>query len=139
MLVIPPGHTMHKIERVALGTDLNELSKKVITILEELIFEFSSELTVLSIIEKTDQHPPQQKSELEFKGLKSIYKKVEICNSINETISEYVQQNNYDLMRMNRKEKGFFQRSVTKTQVYHTKLPFLVLLENRSDSPTVFI
>jgi len=134
VLVVPPGHTMHKIEKVALATDLKDVSKKVIGILEELITEFSSELTVLSIIEKGDVKRPHEKAELEFRGLKTIYKEIEISNSINETINEYVQENNYDLVCMIRKEKGFFEsifkRSVTKTQVYHTKLPFLVLPEN---------
>jgi len=134
VLVVPPEHKTYKIEKVALATDIKDLSKDVISVLEELITKFSSELTVLSIIQNDEEDRPHKNGELEFQGLKTIYKEIEISNTINETINEYVQKNQYDLVCMIRKDKGFFEsifkRSVTKTQVYHTKLPFLVIPEN---------
>jgi len=131
VLVVPPEHTTCKIEKVALATDLKDVSKEVIEVLEELIIQFSSELTVLSIIGKDGASLIHEKSELRFKGLKTLYKEIEISNTINETINQYVQELGYDLVCMIRKDKGFFEsifkRSVTKTQVYHTNIPFLVL------------
>lgn len=54
-----------------------------------------------------------------------------MSKSINESINEFIRDHKSDLLCMIRREKGFFEsifkKSITKTQVYNTRIPLLVL------------
>jgi nucleotide-binding universal stress UspA family protein len=101
--------------------------------LKELLVKFHSGLTVLSVVDKLG-HGGGAKRELEFQGVDTQYEEIELTKSVNKSINDYVKTKDLDLVCMIRREKGFFEsifrKSVTKTQVYRTKVPFLVLSEN---------
>jgi len=132
VLVVPPEYHFSKIERVALATDLNGVSKIVLSILEEFILKFSSNLTVLSILSEGSERI-LEKEELKFDGIETQYEEVEMSTGINESINDFVEAHSFDLICMIRRDKGFlesiFKKSITKAQVYQTKIPLLVLTE----------
>jgi nucleotide-binding universal stress UspA family protein len=133
VLVIPPEYRYRKIDQALLAADLNEVSDSILTPLKELLVKFHSGLTVLSVVDKLG-HGGGAKRELEFQGVDTQYEEIELTKSVNKSINAYVKTKDLDLVCMIRREKGFFEsifrKSVTKTQVYRTKVPFLVLSEN---------
>jgi Ethanolamine utilization protein EutJ (predicted chaperonin) len=57
-----------------------------------------------------------------------------MSKSINDSINEFIDKNKIDLICMVRREKSFFEslfkKSISKLQVYNSKIPLFVLPEN---------
>ncbi len=132
VLVVPPKHSFCPLEHIILATDHNGIGQNVVTPLQKLASRFGAKVTVLNV--KTG--PPEnirQKSSLSFAGVETTYCEVPMTKSINESINEFIRKEGCDLLCMVRREKGFFEsifkKSITKAQVFNSKVPLLVVPE----------
>ena len=132
VLVVPPKHYFLPFKHIVLATDSNEVSTSVLLPLQKLAFEFGAKVTILNVNTEPakDKH---HKMEFDLKAIETTYCEVPVSKSINESINKFVKKSKCDLLCMIRREKGFFesffQKSITKTQVYSNKIPLLVLPE----------
>lgn len=135
VLVVPPNHSFRPLKQIVLATDLNEVSTSILSPLQKLAINFDAKVTIFNVNTNSNKDAPQ-KNDLYLKDVETIYSEVPMSQSINESINEFVKKNNFDLMCMIRREKGFlvsiFKKSITKTQVYNSKIPLLVLPENQT-------
>ena len=135
VLVVPPKHSFRPIEQIVLARDLNEISTSILSPLQNLALQFGAKVTILNV--NTDSNKaPLQKNNLLLKDLETTYRKIPLFKNINKSLDDFVKKNDFDLMCMIRREKGFFEslfkKSITKTQVYNSKIPLLVLPENQT-------
>jgi nucleotide-binding universal stress UspA family protein len=132
VLVIPPAYTFRPIKRIVLASDMEEVSPGILSPLQKLAKKFDSKVTILNVISDPRKSTPQ-KNEFNLRGVETTYREIPISKSINESINSFIKQNNFDLLCMVRREKGFFEglfkRSVTKAQVYNSEIPLLVIPE----------
>ena len=70
---------------------------------------------------------------LAIEGVEVAYEELILNSNVNKTITEYIQNNDCDLLCMIRREKDFFQNffesSITKKQAYDSEIPLLILSE----------
>ncbi len=130
VLVVPPKHAYLPLEQIVLATDRNEVSAQVLSPLQKLALKYEAKVTILNV--KTDaSEDPSQKSNINLEGVTTTYDEVPLSKSINESINDYAKTHQFDLICMIRREKGFFERvfrrSITKTQVYNSEIPLLVI------------
>ncbi len=130
VLVVPPEYSFVPFEQIVLATDLNEVTNSALSPLQKLASAFGAKVTVLNVNAGSDKETPRPVY-LSLEGVETSFREVPLSQSINESINEFIQKDKFDLMCMIRREKGFFEslfhKSVTKTQVYATKIPLLVL------------
>jgi len=135
LLVVPPNHSFHSLKKIVFATDHNEVSSSVLLPLQKLALEFGSNVTILNVKKDSDKDT-QQTSILFDNKVETNYNEVLMSKNINKSINEFVEQDNCDLLCMIRRQKGFFysltHRSITKTQVYNSKVPLLILPEDWS-------
>lgn len=132
VLVVPPDSSFVPLKHIVMATDLNEVSTSILSPLQKLVFKFNAKMTILNVnsgMSKGALHG----TNLYFKDIETIFNEIPVDKNINESINEFVKKNKFDLMCMVKREKGFFkkifERSITKTQVYNSILPLLVLPE----------
>jgi nucleotide-binding universal stress UspA family protein len=134
VLVVPPNHAFRPLKQLVMATDLDEVSTNILSPLQKLAVKFDAKVTVLNVNTNSNKKE-NYKNNIRFKDVETIYSEVPLSQSINESINEFVKKNNFDLMCMIRREKGFlesiFKKSITKTQVYNSTIPLLVLPENQ--------
>lgn len=130
VLVIPPNHVYKPIQKIILTTDLNEIAPDVLLPLQELALKFDAEVTILYVNKNIDKH---KENNIQLDGVKTTFAEVQLSESINQTINAFVEKNEFDMMCMLKREKGFlekfYKKSVTKSQVFDVKIPLLVLHE----------
>ena len=130
VLVVPYKAKFQQISHIVLAVDRKEISPEALLPLQELALAFGADVTLLNVSTATDQHI-FQKIDVTLEGVHTNYKEVPLSKSINDTINEYCEKEGCDLLCMIRREKGFFeslfQKSITKTQVYNSPTPLLVL------------
>lgn len=136
LLVIPPEYSFHPIKNIVLATDSNEIHPDVLLPLQKLAARFRAKVTILTV--KADSHKEsQQPINLGLSEIETSYREVLMNNNINDSINDFIEEESCDLLCMIRRDKGFFtslfQRSITKTQVYHNNIPLLVLPENEKE------
>lgn len=133
VLVVPPEYTFQAIKHIVLATDLAEVSSKVLIPLQRLASTFDATVTILNVNTGTNG-TEAHKINLSLQNIETTYREVPMANSINESINQFIEENNCDILCMIRREKGFFERlfkrSITKTQLYNNLIPLLVLPEN---------
>ncbi len=133
VLVVPPSHSFFPFEHIVLAIDNNEISADVLAPLQKLASRFGAKVTLLNVSTGSNKNDPQ-KMDLQLEGVETIYREIPMSKSVNETISEFIKKEKGDLLCMIRREKGFleriFQKSITKTQVYNSNVPLLVLPDN---------
>lgn len=134
VLVVPPDHSIPPLEQIIFAADLKEVSENTLSPLQKLALQFGAKVSILYVNSGTDKGRIHENS-ISFRGVEATYREVPMSNNINESIDEFIKNNRCDLLCMVRREKGFFEslfsRSVTKTQVYNSKTPFLALPENQ--------
>ena len=132
VLVIPPRHSFRSIEDIVLAIDDREVSREVLLPLQKLALSFSAVVTVLRAKSNGDAEANKNIS-LQSGDLQLTYRQVPVLNSVNESINYFVEKEGCDLLCMVRRKKGFleslFKRSITKAQVFDSRVPLLVLPE----------
>lgn len=135
VLVVPSNHSFIPIKQIVLATDLNEVSTNILSPLQKLAYNFDAKVTILNVNTGLSIGTPQ-KNNLNLKDVETTYKEIPMFRSINESINDFVIKNRFDLICMARREKGFyesfFKKSITKNQVYNSRIPLLVLPDNRT-------
>lgn len=129
VLVVPPGHS-GGIKRIVLATDLDGVSQGSLIPLKKLAAAYHAKVTILRV--NTETHTKMDlKDDLPLEGIEREYKEVPLLKSINDSINDFVEKDQSDLVCMIRREKAFFdsifKKSVTKTHVYNSDVPFLAL------------
>lgn len=131
LLVVPPDHSFDSIRHIVLAIDHEEVSPEVLSPLQELAATFKAQVSVLTI--KTDQHDAKRETLVDLEGLDTTYREIPLSNNINESIREFIEQEDCDLLCMVRRKKGFFEsmfkKSITKAQVFDNRIPLLILPE----------
>lgn len=134
VLVVPPKIPVTPLKHIVLAKDPNEISINVLSPLQKLAVKFGAKVTIFYV--NTDSsNDTIKKMDLSLNGVETTYHEVPMSKSINESINEFIRDHKCDLLCMIRREKVFFEsifkRSITKTQVYNTRIPLLVLPANQ--------
>ncbi len=136
VLVVPPQQSFRSLEDIVLAMDGKEVSQEVLSPLQKLALVFGAEVTILNAKSGSDKKEYKKIDHL-LEGVKTAYREVPMLNSVNESIDDFVEKEGCDLLCMVRREKGFFEsifkKSITKTQVYDSQVPLLVLPEKYRD------
>ncbi|MCW5518248.1 universal stress protein [Aureitalea sp. L0-47] len=132
VLVVPPGHSFHRLKNIVLSIDHNLLVPNVLSALTELAKRFNAKVSLLNVIEHEKDHVGWKLGAL-LEGVETNFHEVRISKSINETINQFIEKEHCDLLCMIRRKRSFirsvFRKSVTKAQVFSNKVPLLVLPE----------
>jgi nucleotide-binding universal stress UspA family protein len=127
VLLIPPDRTFSSIENVVLATDHKGFTANVVAPLRNLVRHLDAEVTLLNVKDGNEAVIDA----VHFEGVKTSFKEVPMSGSINESINDYICKEGCDLLCMIRRRKSllesFFQKSITKTQVFENQVPLLVL------------
>ena len=132
VLVVPPNYSLNSLKHIVLAIDQNEVAKNVLLPLQKMVSMFGAKVTIL-YVDKGSNKEREKNMDLSLKDVETTYREVPMSKNINETINEFIETNNCDLLCMVRREKGFFetlfQKSIIKDQVYKSNIPLLVLPE----------
>ena len=134
VFVVPPRHSFSGLKKIILAIDQAVISEEDLKPLQQLASAFGAGVTVLHV-KKILPVSTYQNGGLPLKNIAITHREVPVSGSVNDTIYEFTRKNKGDLLCMIRRDKGFlksiFQKSVTKTQVFHNNLPVLVIPENQ--------
>lgn len=129
VLVVPPKHP-EGIKRIVLATDLDGVSQATLAPFKKLAVAYNAKVTILRVNTSSKTRMDLQ-DDMPLEGIEREYREVPLSKSINQSINEFVEKDKSDLVCMIRREKAFFEsifkKSVTKTHVYNSSVPFLVL------------
>lgn len=129
VLVVPPDHSF-SLARIVLAADPNGVSPRTLTPLQKLAGKFGSKVTVLNVDTGSEKNLADEMT-ASLPEIDTTYREVPLTKSVNDSINEYIEGNQYGLLCMVRREKGFFdslfQKSFTQSQVYDSPIPLLVL------------
>lgn len=135
VLIVPPGHSFTQLKHLILAMDEEVLSEADLAPVQKLAGKFEAKLTGLHVRKAISKSHPY-KPDLYLKDVEITFREVPVSGSVNETINEFAKRNKCDLLCMVRREKVFlkslFQKSITKSQVYNSNVPLLILPENQS-------
>lgn len=131
VIVVPPNKPHLSIEKALLSLDLNHLYIDALAPFKELAGITGTSITILNIDNgKTNEEGLQRVKDF-LKEIETNYTQVPLSESINQSINDIIDSNNYDLLCMIRRKKGFweslFQKSITNTQVNSAQVPLMVL------------
>ncbi len=133
VLVVPPEYVFPPFKETVLALDQNSISLRTLSPFQKLVAKFGAKVTLLRVLTDSNKNTPGGKI-LGFDGVETTYREVPMHNSVNESIKKFVAKENCDLLCLIRREKSFFEsiftKSITKTQVYDSQIPLLVLPEN---------
>jgi nucleotide-binding universal stress UspA family protein len=133
ILVVPPSRSFLPLQQIVLASDSNAVSANILLPLQKLAFKFAAKVTVLNVNRDSRNGVPPE-NHLHLKEVETTYVEIPGSRDIHKSINDFVEKNQFDLMCMIRREKGFFEslfkKSTIKRQVYHNKIPLLVLPEN---------
>lgn len=129
VLVVPPEHSF-SLAQIVLAIDPHGVSARTLTPLQKLAGKFGSKVTVLNV--NTGSHAAATgQPQVALQEVETQHREVPMTKSVNESINDYIAGNQYGLLCMVRREKGFFeslfQKSFTQDQVYNSPIPLLVL------------
>jgi nucleotide-binding universal stress UspA family protein len=131
VLVVPPACLSSPIKKIVLASDQEEVSETTLLPLQKLALKTKASVTVLNVKTGTAKNDPAQ--HLKLVGVETTHQEIPASGSVNETINNYVEEHNFDLIAMIRRDRGFFEglfkRSITKDQVYNSSIPILILPE----------
>jgi nucleotide-binding universal stress UspA family protein len=133
VLTIPGRHSFLKIDRVVLGVDDNPLQgQKVVQPLIDICKLTGAKLTMVHVKQKGDNYLEYDPSyDLFFKGLDYEYKALEKDDTVVETLTEYSDDVNANILCMIHRKKNWFKRllyrSMTKEELFEIETPLLIL------------
>lgn len=131
LLVIPPKYPFQPLRHIVFAIDHKEFSPHLLLPLQELAVKFGAKVTILNVTDSNQKNKREKNIDLD--NVETTYREIPISKSINESINIFIEKENCDLLCMMRRDKGFFESmykgSITKNQVYNTKVPLLVLPE----------
>ena len=134
VIVVPPNKPHLSLEKSLLALDLNHLDVNALTPFKELASITGTSVTVLNINNgKTNEEGLQQVKDF-LEEIETTYTQEPLSKSINQSINDIIDSNNYNLLCMIRRKKGFwdslFEKSVTNIQLNSSQVPLMVLPEN---------
>ena len=129
LLIIPPGHRFRPPENMVLALGTQDVPARVLAPLRALALKYNAQITLLTVLKDSEKDAPF--TSITIEGVKTNCCEIAMSHSVSDTITHYVQNENLDLLCMIRKKKGFFEnffkRSITKVQVFSSKVPMMVL------------
>jgi nucleotide-binding universal stress UspA family protein len=132
VLVVPPNHPFSPIKKIVFATDLKQIDSNILSPIHQLAVQFNASITILNVNSDISSNSAGEHY-FPLEDIDTYYKEIPMLSSVNESINEFLEQNEFDLICMVRREKGFFERflqpSVSINQVYNSKIPLLVLPE----------
>lgn len=131
VLVVPPDHKALSITKMLWASDQEDVSSQTIEPFRLFASKTQSKVTVLSVTKSQTGNKPT--SNLRLEGVDTSYEQIPASGSVNDTINHYVDSRPFDLIAMVRRDRGFFEslfkKSITKEQVFNSKIPLLILPE----------
>ena len=132
VLIVPATYAFLPIEQIVLAVDAKMVAPRVLAPLQALSSELGAKVNVLNVNTGSDKDALQE-IDVYLEGVETAFHEVPVSKNINESINEFVKKDKCDLLCMIRRKKSFLQsllrRSITKTQVYGSEIPLLVLPE----------
>lgn len=133
VLVVPPNGSFLPIKNIVFPIDLNKVSTSALSLLQKLAVQFDAKVTILNVKTDLSKETPQE-NKLSLKNVETTYTEIQMIKNINQSINDFIDKNDFELVCMIRREKGFFEsifkRSTAINQVYKSTVPLLVLPEN---------
>ncbi|MDP4285219.1 MAG: universal stress protein [Bacteroidota bacterium] len=135
IITVPPGAKFSSVKKIGLACDLYALPDKVqIEEIKKLVTDFNAELHVVNVNIEKGFNPGNNFESMKLKQLlnsiKATYHFISAKNT-DEGITEFVEQNNIDLLIMLPKRHSLFERvmytSNTKQLVLHSHSPVMAL------------
>lgn len=135
VLVVPPGHSLSRIEHIVLGIDSQPFQRMTVELLEQVAIKYGSRVTML-YVNPGSSNKQIRREELNLNDIEFSLQEIPITSSIGESITLFAENENCDLLCLIRRSRGFFQslfqKSVTKSQVLKSNFPLLILPENKN-------
>ena len=132
VLVVPPEHKFHQIQNIVLAIDQIDIEPEVFSPLQKFASKFGAKITLLNVVVNSEKNTDKL-SRVLIDGVETIFRKVPLFNSVNETIEQFILKEDVDILCMIRKKKGIFknllQKSSIRTQVFSNRVPLLILPE----------
>ncbi|MDG2450374.1 MAG: universal stress protein [Saprospiraceae bacterium] len=138
VLTIPNMDRYGKIEKIVLGVDDNPIEDgKALDSLINMCKITDAKLIMVHVRQKGDNYIEYDPGyDLFFKELNYGYKALEKDESVVETLTEYCDNENADVLCMIHKKKNWFKRlvhrSMTKEELFELETPLLVLPGGKS-------
>ena len=130
VLIVPPQCTFNRLHNVVLAIDRFPIAPNVVVPLITLAAKFGAKVTLLNIT-KASEKKRDTPNDLLGAGVKTVFREMPVSKDINATIDQFIQEEGCDLLCMIRRERGVFKKlfhkSITKTQVFSTRVPLLLL------------
>lgn len=130
LMVIPPNLSFKKLNKIVLAADYRPISAQTLLPLQNLASTFNADVTILNVYTDEDNRVIQE-NKVAIDGIKINYHEVPFNQSINASINQFIAKQNFDVLCMIRRKKSFFNRifkkSITRTQVYNSQIPIMVL------------
>ncbi len=132
LLVVPPKSSFQSLRNIVLAIDNKDVSPDVLSPLQKMVEKFGAKVTLLNI-KKDSKKDTQREDTIELAGVETTYREIPLSKNINESINKFVEEEDCDLLCVVRRKKGFlesiFKKSISKNQVYNSRVPLLVLPE----------
>lgn len=136
VLVVPEHSVYSGVQKIAFAYDYREIQNpQKLDILKTITQEFDAELHILYVAKSEEAETSEDFSTLAaidsiFENVRHEYR-VRVKNDVEQGISDYVSENNIDLLvvlpRKHGILDGLFNRSITKKLAYHTHIPLLIV------------
>lgn len=134
VIAVPEKAKVHKIDKMVYATQLQEGDEKTMHKVVDFAKHFYSHVTVLHIGSKDDKDIEKRLSDFKEKvkdvtDWPHIAYEVFSHDSVPDGLSEYLEQNEIDLLAMVTRKRNLFQElfnpSMTKNMAFHAKVPLL--------------
>lgn len=130
--IVPPAASYTPVKHIAIATDQGEVTPGLMSILKILSERHLIKVTMITVHQGTTS-PTQTNIDFQLPGVECIYLKIPLKESVNYTISEFIDQHDIDLLCMIRRDKGLFSRlfktSITRNQALSGRTPLLIVPE----------
>lgn len=132
LLVVPPDYTFTKLQKIVLAIDEKGATSTDLRPLQQLATAFNAKVVVINVDTDSQQLHPS-KWNLNLEGVNTDFYELPVNKSVNNTINEFVEKSECDMLCMLRRERSFpesiFHKSQTQSQVYENNVPLFVLSE----------
>lgn len=134
VLVIPEHATYQPIKNIALSSDYKSIMSELLTPLKDIRYAFGSNLHVIHVSDKGllegEKASAAKTLENYLRDFPHQYHFIP-DNNLEESLDRFGIEHNIDLLTIYPRKKGFFERifgkSESKSIIFHSKLPLLVL------------
>ncbi|MFD0863830.1 universal stress protein [Sungkyunkwania multivorans] len=138
ILVIPSAHDFKSLKHVVFPTDFKRFyNRSELVPLIDLILQWNSNIRIFHVAQELhlDEIQKYNKETLKkhFRDLQYTFHKVDIHTTVEDAISNFVEESNSDMVALIHYKHSFLQNltqePVIKKVAFHTKVPMLVLPE----------